>query len=266
MHSYVDSFTTRYLCALIRYSIDINDLDLSTKQYVYYSILLRNPEYNRVQQTNIGTGFRFVLVTKYLSLSLRYSTYTMMIKPHVDTIGIHLFYEMFTLHTYNHRNLYAELYHVYTFLYNIGRCSGTFMTLSKESLVVDAIALDYFIMNLCGRKRFIEDRFYFDRMRTLKLGASSTIRDDVDFILIVDSRMSEGAVTRMRAMQLHVIGMSSDVTWGRYVDTVIPLDTVSGELQYFFMEMCLYAYLHGRRAGTVSDMQTVVSVAKELLI
>lgn len=248
------------------YSLDISISNLYEYEFLFKSILLNKRDDLNMQQHNIGTGFRFILLRQYISLSLRHNTYNIMTRQTFDTIGIHLFYDMFTMVTYNHNNLFVEVYNLYTFLYHMGRCSGTFLTFSRETLSTDSAALDYYLTNAIGRRKFFNDRLYVDRQNLIKVSLNTIIDSNFDFLLIIDSKMSEGVVAKMRDMPMQVIGLSTNVLWARYIDTVIPLDSSSLELQQFFMEMCLYAYLSGTRDIRFDNYINISSIACSLLI
>lgn len=82
----------------------------------------------------------------------------------------------------------------------------------------------------------------------------------LDFLFLVDGTIEESYLSRIKKTPMHIVGLTSNITYAKYFDTVLLLESVGADLQYFFIEFALYSYLSGRRRKTLLKLSSRIGL------
>lgn len=157
---------------------------------------------------------------------------------------------MLLLLSNNTSGVYMELYKIYIFFYNAGVSNGTFLTVAHEVLREGALSLNYFFLHQFVEYNWLQASVVNALPTKYTKRSYKPFNKSYDFLFLVDGTISESVVSRVSKTPTHVIGVTSNITYARYYDTVFFFETVREDVQYFFIELALFAYLSGRRAAS----------------
>lgn len=148
-----------------------------------------------------------------------------------------------------------QLFHA--FFYNMGFCGGTFATVSLRALDREVRALDYIMAPSTARAGLL-------RAQTGSIGEYVVFGGEapqhayiVDFILLLSGEFGLGKLQRARTLPTTVLTMSDDIRCLMYADIALPLRSDNIQLQYFFLEFCIYSYMLGARSKNIHSISLV---------
>jgi hypothetical protein len=176
-----------------------------------------------------------------------------------------LYNRLYTMYTYNHAQLHLQLTRISLFFYHMGRARASFAVLTTQTLWHEARALMYHTFKTNQRLSILSDLLNTINNDSFNIMLTHRNLANIDFIYIVNSSMTPGMLSRLGNLGIHLVGVSQNITWARYIDTIIPLETISLELQYYFLELALNLYLRGTRDSIYSDLNTCVNIFQNLL-
>ena len=109
------------------------------------------------------------------------------------------------------------------------------------------IALNYFIT-----QQLKNNFFYTDLTRDLKLYLLNYTRNYpkttyFDFLFLIDGNISEKLLWKFAKFPSHIFGVTTKQMYKFYFDNLLLLESLSIDVQFFFVEFALYSFLSGIR-------------------
>nr|CAI38856.1 hypothetical protein [Nyctotherus ovalis] len=200
-----------------------------------------------------GVGLHKQIFQEYIRQTMWRYTHKYLTANRPTSIEFYLIGATGQVYLSNIEALHTVLYRFYILLYNSGSAQGRFMTYTSEALQRDAIALNYYVATIWGRRRFLRERFNRDGGAFTNFLRDLQYQEDVDFILIISGNLTNSDLIKLNRLTFPTIGLVTDLIMTRYVDITIPLESDSLAMQHYFLEFSLYAYIHGRRAQLLSS-------------
>jgi hypothetical protein len=149
---------------------------------------------------------------------------------------------------YNIEVLYTIIYTKFCFLYNAGQQNASFAVIGSKH-TVELKAILYQTLSIQQRHAFF--KLQLESMHKVIQGGMLYLKflKTLDFIILLDITLKSKDLVYLYRANVHILGITLILGFERYIDTIIPIETNSIELQLICSEFILYAYLYGKRAN-----------------
>jgi hypothetical protein len=172
--------------------------------------------------------------------------------------------EIFSFKPVNYINMVKNTYLLF---FNAGLAGANFLVLGSEQLYVDWSAINYANLITAGNRKLL--KFYMQEC-CIEDNVGSMFKtdflDNFDFLFILDSRIKIKKFLGYKAVTPFLIGVTNDSHGLSDFDMLLPFDTVTISIQYYFLEFFASAissgygrYMFLRRCAISKTQQKLLS-------
>ena len=113
--------------------------------------------------------------------------------------------------------------------------------------------------------------FYNDKINELKISLFNKTRhyprvEKFDFLFLIDGSITERLIYKMSKFPSHIFGITTKLKYSLYFDNLLMLDSLSIDVQYFFIEFAIHAYLNGYRQYKLKINNIILNTYIKFLI